>query len=80
MQPARSLHGRGVVQGTIIRWPVGCANRLARVIDPLDGLYFLRGGERPGRRLQAEGSVDLPDEAGNAARIEIVISAPRGAA
>jgi len=47
---------------------------------PIDGLRFLRGGQRPERRLQAEGSVDLLDEAGNAARIEIVISAPRGAA
>lgn len=80
VQPARSLVGRGVVPGTIIRWPVGCANRPGRVVDPLDALYFLRGGERPERRLQAEGSVDLLDEAGNSARIEIVISAPRGAA
>ena len=55
-------------------------NRPGRVVDPLDALYFLRGGERPERRLQAEGSVDLLDDAGNSARIEIVISAPRGAA
>ena len=58
----------------------GLREQAGRVVDPLDGLHFLRGGERPERRLQAEGSVDLLDKAGNAARIEIVISAPCGAA
>jgi hypothetical protein len=57
--------------GTIIRWPAGCANRPVPVVDPSDRLPLsmprlvsMRG------EYKRKPGIDLPDEAGGAARIE----------